>query len=342
MAGEKWLDWRSPQQWLSWTITAVFLIIGLWYILSYASLAEIWAAFTTVNWVYLLLSLATMIVTLFLKAWRWQVLLATPAKPLPFKPLFWAMSFGQYINLVVPLLRLGEVARTYALDRQFGSGKIRTFSTLLLEKVLDLLFFAGTAVFLLPFLILPTFIGNPTGWLAGVVGTAVLLLYLLAYQTPWVIHLSQKLFSPLPAPIAQKAGKWLTAGVAGFAALQNRRALGQLMMGTAVITALSILTPYFLFPALHIPFGLMEATALHIGVSLASTPPSTPGKIGVFNAAAALLLLHFGLTDEALIISYTLLFHLVVILPQLLFGGLAAHQLKTPPSSFAKHPSSSL
>jgi hypothetical protein len=59
-------------------------------------------------------------------------------------------------------------------------------------------------------------------------------------------------------------------------------------------------------------------------VTIATTPPSTPGKIGVFNGAVAIVLLGYGIADEAVAISYSIVFYLVVIIPQIILGSIAA------------------
>jgi hypothetical protein len=46
--------------------------------------------------------------------------------------------------------------------------------------------------------------------------------------------------------------------------------------------------------AFDLPFGLIEAAVIHAVVTIVTTPPSTPGKIGVFNGAVALVLLSYG------------------------------------------------
>ncbi len=82
--------------------------------------------------------------------------------------------------------------------------------------------------------------------------------------------------------------------------------------------------PYALFPALSLRLTLLDAALIHVVVSIAITPPSTPAKVGVFNAAVALMLLQLGLTDDTAVASYAILFYLVVIVPQIALGLIAA------------------
>ena len=61
---------------------------------------------------------------------------------------------GFYVNIVLPFLRLGEIARAYALNYQTGMSKIQSISTLVVEKVLEAVFLGLTVVALIPFLVL--------------------------------------------------------------------------------------------------------------------------------------------------------------------------------------------
>jgi len=83
-----------------------------------------------------------------------------------------------------------------------------------------------------------------------------------------------------------------------------------------------------LFLALSLPLTFLDAALVHIVVSIAIVPPSTPAKIGVLNGAAALVLWQVGITDEANIAAYTILLYLVVVVPQITVGLIAASRSK--------------
>lgn len=326
-------------------VTAVLLGVGLWYITARVTLQAVSAALAGTHVGFVLLAIAIMVITIALKVWRWQFLFApvdpdpadsaqtdsTPsqlaqARPLPgYRPLFWATSLGQYVNLLIPFLRLGEVARIYALRQQAGISGMRTVGTLVVEKVLDLIFFALTVVLLLPLVVLPDF--YQPGLLLALIPTLLLgVLFFLAYRSHLFIQLSRRMIGCLPERWQERLSRSLIAGLEGIAALRNRQATAVLLLTSLVIAALSALLPYILFLAFSIPLGLIEGALMHVVVSVASAPPSTPAKIGVFNGVAALLLLQLGLQDEAVVISYAIVFHLVVIVPQIILGTVAAWQ----------------
>ncbi len=309
---------------LSWLATAVLLAVGLWYILQKVTLAAMWQAVSQAQPGYVLAALLVMLATLWLKAWRWQYLFVTQPdeSPQPLRPLFWSMMLGQYINLMVPFFRLGEVARLLSLDQQTGVGKARTLGTLVVEKTLDIIMLVLTIALILPFIVLPDFVSNPfTLGLVGGVGFVTL--YLLAYQTRWVVGITRRMIRPLPSKIHNPLLRLIISGLEGLAALRRPRLTLILLLQSALVAFLSVLTPYLLFPAFHIPLGLAEAALIHVVVMIVSTPPSTPARIGVFDGTVSFMLLRLGLTVEAVIISYTIVYHLVVMLPQIILGSTA-------------------
>lgn len=318
----------STWPWLNIGLTAVFIGIGFWYITTQVSLADISTAFTQANLGFILLSISTMVITIALKTFRWHYLFPTNHDPIPYRALLWATLLGQYVNTIVPFLRLGEIARIYALNHQTKIGKTRTLGTLIIEKTMDMIMIVLNMAILLPFVILPDFINNPGIYLAIIAAIALTGLYLLAFQTDFIIHISRKVAQRLPAKLSQRIMHLITSGLEGLAALRNQRSTIIIIGLSLLIALLSISTPYLLFPAFKIPLGLVEAALLNIAVSVASSPPSTPGKIGIFDGVVVFMLLSFGLKDNSIILSYTIIFHLIIIVPQIILGGLAAARTK--------------
>lgn len=322
---------RKKQIWplLNVLLTAVLLLIGLWYLRQRVTLAELGAALAHANPLFILLSFLSMVLTLIIKSWRWQILLTQespatdePAKP-PFAPLFWAFNLGAYVNLVLPFMRLGEVARIFAVDFSAHVGKVRALGTIVVEKIVDLIMLGLTLLLVLPFVVLPGFIDNPLPMITAVSLISILLLYILAFHTTWVINVSRLFASWLPATWQERAMRWLIAGLEGLAALRDKRQTTLIITLSAIVALLSVLTPYFLFPAFHLNLGLVQAALLTILVTLVITVPSTPGKLGVLNGTAALVLVGFGIRDEAILVSYSTLYYFVIVLPVIGFGGLA-------------------
>lgn len=325
----KTLSWRLPKtslwSWLNVILSLLLLGWGIWYLGREISFADVQQAIATAHPLPLLLGIATILITLLLKTWRWQMLFhPRPQRP-PFTAAFWALMLGQFVNTAVSFLRIGELARVYALQQQTGQSKMRSLGTLVLEKTLDLFALILTLLIVLPFAIVPAIITDQ-GFTLGII-TAVLLiaLFTIAHQTQRITTLLRWLSQRLPDILATRILRWGVAGLEGLTTLQNPRAIFATFSATAIIAATSITTPWVLFAAFDLPFGPVEAALIHLVTTVASVlPVPIPAKLGFFEAAVIFMLTQFNVTNDAISVSYAILFHLVIILPQIFLGALAA------------------
>ncbi len=310
--------------WFNLILAIILIGIGIWYLSGKVSLQEIIQALLLADPIFIVLGILLTLLNIVAKTWRWQLMFLTQEDGIPFSAAFWALMLGQYVNLIVPFLRLGEIARIYALNRQTKMPMSRSLGTLVLEKVLDLFMLMLAIAIVLPLVILPEFVDDPGRlvWIFPFV--AIVVLYLIAYQTQLISNFFLALEQRIPTQFAKRMLKWSINGLQGLSSLRSRKLSLLLVGSSALIFFLSILLPYVLFAAFNLPLGLVAAAVVHIVVTIATTPPSTPGKIGVFNGAVALILISFGMANEAVVISYSIVFLLVVIIPQILLGSLAA------------------
>jgi glycosyltransferase 2 family protein len=315
--------WHRLLPWLNIALTILLVVAGLWFISTRVSLREIGAAIYAASPVYVFAGVTIVVLTTALKGWRWRLMFIESRHPVAFVSAFWGTVLGQYVNLVIPFVRLGEVARLYALNRETGVSPVQATGTLVVEKTLDLIFLGLTIFLLLPFIILPEYVSRP-GILSFLPIVVILTLFLLAYQTELFIRMWRRAIRPLPDKLQRWFLRVAIAGLEGLAALRSAR-LSFLLLATSLLIALaSIVLPYILFPALNLTLSLLDAALIHVVVTIAIAPPSTPAKIGIFNGAAALMLYQFGLTDETAIYSYAILFYLVAIAPQIILGIIAS------------------
>lgn len=316
---------RKIFSWLNALVGIALISWGLWYIAREITFAQIAAAMSLANIPLILLALLVILSTQAAKAWRWQLLFHPQEEKLTFSAVFWAVMLGQFVNTAVSFLRLGELARVYALYQQTNISKIRALGTLVLEKTLELITLVVTLAVLIPFVIVPVFM-TERGFTIGIAAAvAFFLLYLLAYQTEWVIRALRRLLRLLPPALAARLLRWAVSGLEGLAALRSKRTLAQALGTSLLIGLLSVITPWLLFLALGLPYGLVEATLIHVVTTLAGAiPVPTPAKLGVFEAAVMFMLSQFGLDNTALAFSYAIIFHLLIVLPQVVFGAIAA------------------
>lgn len=307
--------------WLQAILLVAFTVWLTWYLTQAVSLTEIVGIFQQAHGWAVWLGLGSIVLTISLKAWRWQLIFIE--NPPTFQPTFLALSLGQYINLIFPILRLGEVARIYQLRQESNKNEMVILSTVAIEKLLDLIMLVGTAVFLLPLLTLSNL---PTvSPLIPIVITllACLLLYWLAYHTNQVLHTSQWILQKLPQTLAQRLQRWVAAGLEGLAAVRNPKRVLSLILLSLLINLFSISTPYLIFLALDIPLGIPQAAIIFVGGTLVAIPSTTPAKVGVLEWSIMFMMQQLGIQNQPLRFSYAILLHIVVFLPQILFGIIA-------------------
>ena len=319
---------RPVRFWLNLLLTAVLIGGGLWYLVQEVTLADFGKALAQANMLDIGLAVVVVVLTAVAKTWRWQQLFP---EHLPFGALFWSLVVGQFINVTVPFLRLGEVARIYSLDQQAQTGKVRVVGTLVVEKTLDLLTLLLMIAVLIPFVVLSDFVTTNEVALAAAVFILIMALYILAYQTAWVVQTLQKFTRFLPTKWQRPFHNLTIAGLEGLAALRQSRTLLALLGSSSIIAFLAILTPWLLLAAFDLPATFVLATLINVGATIATVPASTPAKIGVVQFAVIFILSQLQIGSEAAVWSYAIVFHLVVILPQILLGAIATTQTRWRP-----------
>lgn len=308
--------------WLRLGLAVGLSALGLWYVTRNVALSDLRLALASARPGYILLALVIYVGTTAAKTWRWRLLYHAQEDAPAFGALFWAVNVGQLINTAVPFVRLGELARVYDLGQHTGQSKVQGLGTLVVEKTLDLISLAFLFFVLVPFFVLPDLIAGSGPSVAIVSLMAFVFLVLVARRTDLVRRLAAYLIGWLPEGWQRRLLPWVDSGLAGLAALRSGRASLVLLGSTLFILLLSVLTPYLLLPALGIPLGLKHGAVMHIALTVGAIPPSTPARIGIFEGIVIFVLATFGVEDSAVRLAYALIFHLLLVVPQLVLGGI--------------------
>ena len=117
-------------------------------------LKELWLALQQANYWWLIPCVLITVALLFLKGWRWQ-LLFLPEYRLPYSPVFTSMCAGYLASNVLPG-RAGELVRLVLLVSEEQVSAARTLSTIVVERLLDILTLLVILVLMLPFVKLPS------------------------------------------------------------------------------------------------------------------------------------------------------------------------------------------
>ncbi|HZP37470.1 MAG TPA: lysylphosphatidylglycerol synthase transmembrane domain-containing protein [Methylomirabilota bacterium] len=278
------------------------------YVFSGVDLHAIGARLRSTLWSFLFLSVVLYFVSMWMRAWRWRYLFPPGARV---GHLFRALLIGYMGNNLLPL-RAGEIVRVYVASRH-GPRFWTAFATVVVERVLD-----GLAIGLLVgvvLLIVPVppelrwsiflFLAVDLLGMLVLVAIAVVpeacraLIETLFHRARWIEH---RLLRVLDTMIE---------GVSGLRAARHLAPILISSVGTWLFLAVSI---WAALHAAHLDLPLAAAWTVLAFLGLGVSLPSSPGFVGVIQAATMLALALFGVerTDA---LSFSLLLHASQFVP---------------------------
>ena len=229
--------------------------------------------------------------TLFLRAWRWRILLNAEGS-VRIGTAFWATAAGYFGNNFLPA-RAGELVRTYMISARSGLDSAYVLATALSERAADavaLVIISAVVVLTLP---------RPPAWLAGAARPFALLALVAALGIAFVPFLGPHLRTvleraPLPDGWRARLIVMMEHGLRGMRAFHDARRLSGFLALTVVIWCLDALGATVTAGALGLSLPLPAAFLLMASLGLGSALPSTPGYVGIYQFVAVTVLGPFG------------------------------------------------
>ena len=309
-----------------WIASLALAGVLLYYSLRGIEWLRVWQIVRGARPLGVALVLVIMSSTLFLRAFRWRVLLSAEGS-VPISLAFWATSAGYLGNNVLPA-RAGEVVRTVMISARSGMSKAFVLTTALSERVVDAITLITISAITL--LSLP----ERPGWLAdaakpfavlGLVGVACIAL-LPAYESLWFRVLARL---PVPHRLRDTVEHGLRQGLQGIRSFHDRGRLCRFLALTALIWFMDGVTTVVGAHAIGLSISLPLAFLLIAGLGLGSALPSTPGYVGIYQFVAVSVLTPFGFsrTDA---IAYILLFQAINYVIVLSWGLIGLGQQRRP------------
>jgi uncharacterized protein (TIRG00374 family) len=242
------------------------------------------------------------------KALRWQLLFG-PGQAVRWVDLLSAMLIGFLVNTLLPA-RLGEVARIYLVSRRGRAAPAHILSTIVVERVLDvltLLVFLATVILVLP---MPSFIQQST-WLLGL-GTLLVfgMMIGLALRADHGLSLFAVPLRLLPSGYQSWLTRQLEKALSGLDILRNPRVHLAAWGWSVLIWCLAAGTTFAIMLAFHLPVPAATAVLLEAVLSLGMVIPSSPGYLGVYHFLAVQTLAPFGVPSSTAL-SFAVILHLL-------------------------------
>jgi hypothetical protein len=290
---------------------------GLAWALRDVGFDQVAQAFRDIQPVPVIVAFGCSVMVAVLKAARWQWLYYPNHRRLAYRDVFSTLLIAQMINNISPV-RIGEIVRILLINRRAGVGKAVTLSTIVAEKVTDLLCLSALVLVAL---------AATREWAAMRLGLALaagglLSLAGLGWRRHWLTPWFERLVRLAPARFQDKLMKTINAVLSAFEPLSEPRAMAPVIGLSVVIWLLSGLSFHAALLAFGVDLPWTASVALLAALQGAvSIPSSPPGYVGVIEAAAAWVLgTYYGVTP-AVAFSASVLIHLVVVGPVLVLGG---------------------
>lgn len=263
------------------------------------------------NYSLVALFLGITCIWLVVRAIVWRTLLE---ENYTWKEVFFAINQGYLLNNVLPF-RLGEVGRalllsskTPAKGNQASLGFFYVFSTILIERAMDIAMAAGLLLITLPFVVGASWARHTALVAAGLVLVGLGSLFLLARNRGW----AQKRFDQVTqhAPTLQKFGaRHFNTFMNGLGILTDGLRFLRLSLLVMLNWSIAVLQ-YTLLMLAFFPQARFLWAAFSLGVvSLGIAAPSSPGALGIMELSLVGALSLFKL-DASTSLAFAITAHL--------------------------------
>lgn len=258
--------------------------------------------------------------SLAIRAQRWRLILR-PVATVPFAPSFSATAIGFAASSILPL-RLGEFLRPALLARRVGFGISPALSSVVLERLFDMLLVV--LCFLVLSLIYPL---SPdlrrAALLLGAAASVGFVVLLLAQRhRARVEGLLERVFALLPAGMARGIRPLATGFFDTLGALESGHILGRVVLYSALLWAANAMPFLCALLALGIDVPLVPAALASIVIVAAFVfMPQAPGFLGTWQAGCVVALQLFGVPKD-LAVGFSLLTWIVQMTVNVGVGGL--------------------
>jgi uncharacterized protein (TIRG00374 family) len=296
----------------------------LFWTLKDVSFAEVWHYTRQARLGPLLATVALATVPFYLRIFRWKLLLRSDAgETVRNVPLWHATAIGFMANNILPF-RAGEFLRAFSISRLAPVRVTSALSSLVVERLFD-------GIVIVTLLLIGLFgAGIPADAKIGTVmvsglatkmailcvGLLAVAVLVLAFPRPAEAIVRRLVPS---APLAERLVGAIEGIRLGLGALKSPARIAGVVLWSFVIWLVNALSFYAGFKALGISVGLSGALLLQSLLILGIAVPSTPGYVGVFEAAIKAVLALFAV-PSGIAVAYALTYHVTTFIPITILG----------------------
>ena len=271
------LIWKKIPRWLPGAVISLLLLTVILY---FVDLNQVISSLIQADIRYLLLALAFAIIWLFIRGMVWWTLLKRKAG---YGATFLCMCEGYLLNNFLPF-RLGEVGRAFLLSRKSDLRFMEIVPTIVIERVLDLMFSAGILILSVPFVLGVTDAGQIGFIVGGIMLAGLVGLFVLAYKRDWAGGFLQKLGDRWQAFQKIKV-RLLDPFLDGLSVLTDIRIFSTFIFWITLNWFVAC-AEYFLLVRAFFPEATFVWGTFSLGMAaFGGAIPSLPGAIGTLDSA---------------------------------------------------------
>lgn len=286
--------------------------------------------FRKANYFWVLISMAFAVMSHFIRALRWNVLVDSLGYKTRTWQTFKAVMAGYLSNMAVP--RLGEITRCMVLNRLTKAPMNALLGTVVAERVFDLFSllliialtisfqFGFLKAFLYQFFLTPLLIKESSGWWYLAIVTVIFMSIIISA----FVFLRKKLIAPVSGGFYYKIKQQLTGLINGLFSIWTIKKKFLFITYSVLIWACYLMTVYICFLAIQATSSLsIQAAITLLAVGSLGIVAPVPGGIGTYHFLTILTLTElYGIANEPAI-SYAYISHAIQTLVILFAGSYA-------------------
>ena len=286
------------------------------------NLGQIWETVQLADWRAWPWVLVTYMAFMFLRAWRWQMMLGRHAK---YWPVFHAQSIGYLLTNVLPF-RLGDLGRAYVIGQQPQLSSSHVLSTIVVERILDMVVIVLLFTCTLPSAPVVDPLVRQAGIGFGVLtGLGIGLLGLAVWQESRALTICRWLLVRQRWLDRQAWLNRIASFISGFQVLRDWRVLLRVLSASLTIW-LAIAVTYYIgirafWPTIPWQAAVFALCVSTFGVSV----PSSPSGVGVFHASIVVGLSTFTVS-RAQALGFAFAYHAFSLVVVLIVGSIGLWQ----------------
>lgn len=311
---------------LSKLIPIVISLVALYFFFRKVDFGHLLDALTGLHIGFIALSLFFVLIGVFCKALRWTILVSSLKEKVSYKNVFSCLGIGFLCEYILPA-KAGEFIRAYLLGQKEKISRTSVFGTVVIERILDIFIILNISL-----VIVFTFAWENEYVKQAIAGGGTIFIVLISGIVLFLFqkNLIQKVVRfILPERFSEKICTLMDKLHVGLISKKRFDKIGLSFLVSLVMwffVLLSFLPILYSFD-FGTPLPGYTVFVLLLFVVFGLSIPSAPGNIGVFEYATFLAIsicLPAEVAKEAAVIAkisaFSLVFHVIQILPEIIIG----------------------